>query len=53
MLLRRLVRSTRAQVLAAGAEPKIADKDGVSPLTRARRKGQTEIARLIEAAAAR
>jgi uncharacterized protein len=39
-------------VLAAGADPKIADKDGVSPLTRARRKGQTEIARLIEAAAA-
>jgi uncharacterized protein len=40
-------------VLAAGADPKIADKDGVSPLTHARRKGQTEIARLIEAAAAR
>jgi uncharacterized protein len=39
-------------VLAAGADPKIADKDGVSPLTHARRKGQTEIARLIEAAAA-
>lgn len=35
-------------VLAAGADPKIADKDGVSPLTHARRKGQTEIARLIE-----
>lgn len=41
------------RVLAAGADPKIADKDGVSPLTHARRKGQTEIARLIEAAAAR
>ena len=40
-------------VLAAGADPKIADQDGVSPLTHARRKGQTEIARLIEAAAAR
>ena len=40
-------------VLAAGADPKIADKDGVSPLTHARRKGQTEIARLIEAAPAR
>jgi uncharacterized protein len=38
-------------VLAAGADPKIADKDGVLPLTHARRKGQTEIARLIEAAA--
>jgi uncharacterized protein len=41
------------RVLAAGADPKIADKDGVSPLTHARRKGQTEIARLIEAAVAR
>ncbi len=27
-------------VLAAGADPNIADKDGVSPLTHARRKGQ-------------
>ena len=36
-------------VLAAGADPKIADKDGVLPLTHARRRGQTEIARLIEA----
>jgi uncharacterized protein len=41
------------RVLAAGADPKITDKDGVSPLTHARQKGQTEIARLIEAAAAR
>src|SRR5262245_34139541 len=40
-------------VLAAGADPKIADKDGVSPLTHARRRGQTEIARLIEATAAK
>ena len=37
-------------VLAAGADPNIADKDGVSPLAHARRKGQREIGRLIEAA---
>lgn len=40
-------------VLAAGADPNIADKDRVSPLTHARRKGQTEIARMIEAAGGR
>jgi uncharacterized protein len=40
-------------VLAAGADPNIADKDGISPLTHARQKGQTEIARLIAAAAGR
>lgn len=34
-------------VLAAGADPNIADKDGVSPLMHARRKGQGEVARLI------
>ena len=38
------------QVLAKGANPNIADKDGVSPLTHARRKGQMEIAKLIAAA---
>lgn len=37
-------------VLAAGANPNIADKDGVSPLAHARKRGQAEIARLIEAA---
>jgi ankyrin repeat protein len=37
-------------VLGAGADPNIVDKDGVSSLTHARRKGQAEIARLIEAA---
>ncbi len=36
--------------LAAGADPNIADKQGVSPLTHARRKGQTEIARMIAVA---
>src|SRR5215470_20418304 len=40
-------------VLAAGANPNIADKDGVSPLAHARRKGQREVARLIEAAGGR
>lgn len=40
-------------VLAAGADPNIADKDGVSPLGHARKKRQTEIARLIEAAGGR
>ena len=34
-------------VLAAGANPNIADKDGVSPLAHARRKGQTELVRVI------
>lgn len=37
-------------VLAAGANPNIVDREGVSPLAHARRKGQIEIARLISAA---
>jgi ankyrin repeat protein len=45
----RYVEVTRL-VLTAGANPNIADKDGVSPLVHARRKGQAEVARLIEAA---
>ncbi len=36
-------------VLEAGANPNIADKDGVSPLAHARKRGFKEIARLIEA----
>jgi hypothetical protein len=40
-------------VLAAGANPNLADRDGVSPLTHARRKGQGEVAQLIEAAGGR
>jgi uncharacterized protein len=40
-------------VLGAGANPNIADKDGVSPLAHARHKGQGEVARLIEAAGGR
>jgi len=41
------------QVLAAGADPNIADKDGVSPLAHARHKGQHAIARLIMQAGGR
>jgi uncharacterized protein len=40
-------------VLDAGADPNIADKDGITPLAHARKKGQTEIARMIEAAGGR
>ncbi len=40
-------------VLAAGANTNIADKDGVTPLTHARRRGQAEVARLIAAAGGR
>lgn len=40
-------------VLAAKADPNIRDKDGVSPLAHARRRGQTEVARMIEAAGGR
>jgi uncharacterized protein len=40
-------------VLAAGANPNIADQDGVSPLTHAIRKGQDEVANLIKAAGGR
>lgn len=40
-------------VLAAGAKPNIADRDGVSPLQHARRRGQHEVASLIEATGGR
>jgi ankyrin repeat protein len=36
------------KVIAAGADPNIADRDKVSPLTHARQKHQHEIAQLIE-----
>jgi histidinol-phosphate aminotransferase len=39
-------------VLAAGADPNLADRDGVTPLAHARRRGQEEIARIIEEAGA-
>jgi ankyrin repeat protein len=48
----RHVEATRL-VLGAGADPNMADKDGVTPLAHARAKGQMEIARLIEAAGGR
>lgn len=40
-------------VLDAGANPSLADKDGVSPLAHARQKGQRAIATLIERAGGR
>ena len=40
-------------VLAAGADPNLADKDGVSPLQHARKRGQSAVARLIAAAGGR
>lgn len=40
-------------VLDAGANPNLADKDGVSPLAHARKRGQSEVARLIAAAGGR
>lgn len=40
-------------VLGAGADPNIADRDGVTPLQHASRRGQREIAALIEAAGGR
>lgn len=36
-------------VLDAGADPNLADRDGISPLGHASRRGQTAVARLIEA----
>ena len=48
----RHVEATRL-VLGAGADPNMADKDGMMPLAHARAKGQIEIARLIEAAGGR
>lgn len=40
-------------VLDAGANPNLADKDGVSPLAHARKRGQSEVAKLIMAAGGR
>lgn len=40
-------------VLAAGANPNLADRDGITPLAHARQKGQTEIAKMIAAAGGR
>ncbi len=40
-------------VLAAGADPNLADQDRVTPLAHARKRGQTVIASLIEKAGGR
>jgi ankyrin repeat protein len=40
-------------VLAAGADPNIADRKGVTPLAHARSRGQAEVARLIAGAGGR
>ena len=40
-------------LLEAGADPDLADGDGVRPLTHARQRGQTAIVRLLEGADAR
>ncbi len=40
-------------VLDAGADPNLPDKDGVSPLQHARKRGQNEVAKLIAAAGGR
>ncbi len=44
---------TARQVLAAGADPNLADRDGITPLAHARARGQAEIAKLIESAGGR
>lgn len=41
------------QLLAAKADPHIADRDGVTPLAHARKRGQITIAKLLEKAGAR
>jgi ankyrin repeat protein len=41
------------QVLAAGADVNLADRDGVTPLAHARRRGQTEMERILTAAGGR
>jgi uncharacterized protein len=40
-------------VLAAGADPNLADKDGVTPLAHARNRGQGAVAGMIESAGGR
>jgi ankyrin repeat protein/DNA-binding beta-propeller fold protein YncE len=40
-------------LLAAGADPNLADRQGVTPLGHARRKGQSEVVKLLEGAGAR
>jgi ankyrin repeat protein len=40
-------------VLSAGADPNLADREGVTPLAHAVARGQTEIAAIIRAAGGR
>lgn len=40
-------------VLDAGANPNLADRDGVTPLQHARKRGQSAVAKLIAAAGGR
>jgi uncharacterized protein len=40
-------------LLAGGANPNVADREGVTPLQHAQRKGQAEVARLLRAAGAK
>lgn len=40
-------------LLARGADPNIADRDGMTPLAHARRLGYAEMTRLLEKAGAR
>jgi ankyrin repeat protein len=42
-----------AQLIAAGADVNLADAEGASPLTHARRRGYTEMEEMLEAAGAR
>lgn len=46
------VEATRL-VLAAGANPNLADRNGVTPLAHARSRNQAEVAKLIEDAGGR
>lgn len=46
-------RQAAERVLAVGANPNIADRNGVTPLAHARARGQAEIARIMEKAGGR
>ena len=53
-LVDRVVGQTSSAIeLVLAANPNLADKDGVSPLQHARKRGQSEVAKLIAAAGGR